>query len=205
MTRGDPLHLRVFLSSPGDVAEERRIAREVIDAVARQPLLKGRVSFEVVAYDDPDAPAPMSAAETPQASVNRYSGLPADCDLTIVLLWSRLGTPLPADVTREDGTPYASGTVWELEDARKANKEVWIYRRTDEPVIRLKDPEYEKKRTAYEAVEAFFQKFTNVDGSLASGFNAYANPTGFGQLIEKHLEFFVGARLEAAREAGKAA
>ncbi len=205
MTRGDPLHLRVFLSSPGDVAEERRIAREVIDAVARQPLLKGRVSFEVITYDDPDSPAPMSATETPQSSVNRYSGRPSDCDLTIALLWSRLGTPLPADVTREDGTRYESGTVWELEDAQQASKAIWIYRRTEEPVIRLKDPEYEKKRNAYEAVEAFFQRFVNPDGSLASGFNAYANPTAFGQLVEKHLEFFVGARLEAAREAGQAA
>ena len=71
-TLGMPLHLRVFLSSPGDVANERRIAREVIAALAGQPLLKGQVTFEVITYDDPDAPAPMSATETPQASVNRY-------------------------------------------------------------------------------------------------------------------------------------
>ena len=56
MALGAPLHLRVFLSSPGDVGEERRIARELIDEVARQPLLKGQVTFEVIAYDDPDAP-----------------------------------------------------------------------------------------------------------------------------------------------------
>lgn len=64
----------------------------------------------------------MSVAETPQASVNRYSGRPADCDLTIVILWSKLGTRLPENVKRGDGTRYESGTVWELEDARQAGK-----------------------------------------------------------------------------------
>jgi hypothetical protein len=195
-TLGMPHHLRVFLSSPGDVADERRIAREVIDAVARQTLLKGRVTFEVIAYDDPDAPAPMSAKETPQTSVNRYSGRPADCDLTIVILWSKLGTPLPADVKRGDGTRYESGTIWELEDARQAGKEIWIYRRADEPVIGLNDPEYRKKRAAYKAVEKFFKQFTNPDGSLASGFNAYARKA-FGGTLQKHLEAFVRARLES--------
>ena len=204
MTLSAPLHLRIFLSSPGDVAEERRIARKVIEAVARQPLLKGRVSFEVIAYDDPDASAPMSATETPQTSVNRYSGRPADCDLTIVILWSKLGTPLPADVKREDGTRYESGTVWELEDARQAGKEIWIYRRTEEPVIGLKDPAYAKKRAAYEAVEAFFQGCTNPDGSLESGFNAYSDASAFAGTIEKHLGSFVRARLDAARDDGGA-
>jgi hypothetical protein len=44
-----PIHLRVFLSSPGDVTEERRIGREVIDRLPRQPAFKGLVTFEVIA------------------------------------------------------------------------------------------------------------------------------------------------------------
>ena len=205
MALGAPLHLRVFLSSPGDVGEERRIARELIDEVARQPLLKGQVTFEVIAYDDPDAPAPMSATETPQASVNRYSGRPADCDLTIVILWSKLGTRLPDNVKRGDGTRYESGTVWELEDARQAGKEIWVYRRTEKPRIDVDDPDFETKRGAFNAVKTFFAGFTNPDGSLAGGFNAYADPMGFRELIEKHLEFLVRTRIEAAQEAGRAA
>ena len=113
-----------------------------------------------------------------------------------MILWSKLGTPLPADVKREDDTRYESGTVWEMEDARQAGKEIWIYRRADEPTIRLKDPEYTKKRAAYEAVEEFFQRFTNSDGSLASGFNTYSDDA-FGGNLKKHLEAFVRARLES--------
>jgi hypothetical protein len=36
-----PRHLRVFLSSPGDVASERKLAREVLEQLPRDALLKG--------------------------------------------------------------------------------------------------------------------------------------------------------------------
>jgi WD40 repeat protein len=195
-----PVHLRIFVSSPGDVPEERRLAREMIEAVARQPLLKGQVTFDVISYDDADAPAPMSATQTPQVSVNRYSGRPAECDLTIVVLWSRLGTPLPEEIRRDDGTRYESGTVWELEDARTAQREIWIYRRTQEPVIGSGDPEHEQKRTALAAVDEFLRGFTNLDGSIASGFNRYTSPADFAPLLKKHLYLFVRNRLELARQ-----
>jgi hypothetical protein len=110
-----PLTLRVFLSSPGDVAEERRLAREVMETLEAGHLLRDKVRFDIVAWDDVHAAAPMNGRDTPQASVNRYSGRPADCDLTLVILWSRVGTPLPPDVSRSDGTRYASGTVGEYE------------------------------------------------------------------------------------------
>jgi hypothetical protein len=64
-----PLTLRIFLSSPGYVAEERRLAREAMEALERGHLLKGKVRFEIVAWDDAHAAAPMDARETPQASV----------------------------------------------------------------------------------------------------------------------------------------
>jgi hypothetical protein len=51
----DLIHLSVFLSSPGDVREERSMAREVLGELPRQPLLRGKVSIETVAWDDPDA------------------------------------------------------------------------------------------------------------------------------------------------------
>ena len=66
----------------------------------------------------------------PQEAVNRVDR-PADCDITIVILWSRLGSPLRTDVFRKpDGEPYGSGTEWEYEDGRTASRDVLIYRRT---------------------------------------------------------------------------
>ena len=44
-----PLHLRVFLSSPGDVADERALARRVLkDELPYDPFLRGQVTFDAV-------------------------------------------------------------------------------------------------------------------------------------------------------------
>lgn len=191
-----PLHLRVFLSSPGDVANERRAAREILRAVQKQPLLRGKVSIDTISYDDPDAPSPMDAGETPQDSVSRFIGRPSECDLTVVIVWSRLGTPIPQEVSRSDGSQYESGTVWELEDALQAKRDVWVYRRTEVPRIELNDPQFEQKRADYAAVDEFFRKFTNPDRSLKSGCNTYANAADFPKLFQMHIESFVRKRLE---------
>lgn len=50
--------IRVFLSSPGDVADERELARQVIADLPYDPLLRSAVSFEIVAWDAPGAPGP---------------------------------------------------------------------------------------------------------------------------------------------------
>ncbi len=66
-----PHHVRIFVSSPSDVAEERELARELIESTLRKdPVLGRRLWIECVAWDDPDAPTPMLATEVPQASVN---------------------------------------------------------------------------------------------------------------------------------------
>src|SRR5688572_5239685 len=121
MSQAAPRVLRVFVSSPGDVADERAIARHVIESVLPQrPALKGRVYLKVVAWDHPEGGVAMAAGLTPQEVVNRGLAKPSDCDLTIVILWSRMGTPLPIEYRKDDGSPYLSGTEWEYEDALKA-------------------------------------------------------------------------------------
>lgn len=192
-----PLILRVFISSPGDVAEERRLAREVMEKLERGHLLRGKVRFDIVAWDDGHAAVPMDARETPQDSVTRYIGRPSDCDLTLVILWSRIGTRLPPHVSRPDGSPYPSGTVWEYEDALAGNKPVFLYRRSAKPQIDLDDPDIEAKRAQYGAVKSFFSGLTDSDGSLRAGVNDYADPTAFSTLLREHLEAFVDERLSA--------
>ena len=57
-----PQHLRVFLASPGDVADERALVRRLLkEELPYDPFLRGRVTFEVVSWDDPAAPTPMPA------------------------------------------------------------------------------------------------------------------------------------------------
>jgi Domain of unknown function (DUF4062) len=192
--------IRVFLSSPGDVSEERRLLRNVLDRFPHDPLLREPVYFETVAYDDPDAPVPMAANESPQQSVNHYKHLPEECDLTVVLLWSRIGTKLPVDQRKPDGSRYQSGTEWEYENAVQAKKTVWVYYRREPPSIDPKDPSLVEKLNQQQAVKRFIGRFTNPDGSLAGGYNVYDSPDSLPALFEKHLKSFVRKRLDGRPE-----
>jgi len=57
--RSQLLHLRIFLASPGDVADERALALKVLEELQYDPLLRGRITVETVAWDKPGAGTPM--------------------------------------------------------------------------------------------------------------------------------------------------
>jgi hypothetical protein len=103
----------VFLASPGDVGEERAIAREILSQLPYDALVNWRVVFEVVAWDQPRSGPPLLATMTPQAAIAAGLPKPSECDVVVVILWSRMGTPLPDSYRKPDGTPYRSGTEWE--------------------------------------------------------------------------------------------
>jgi Domain of unknown function (DUF4062) len=128
----EPTHLRVFLSSPSDVAAERAIARSILGRLPYDPFLRGRITIEIVAWDGPVGSVPMTVTVTPQEAINRGLARPSECDIVIVILWRRLGTPLPDTYRRPDGTRYQSGTEWEYEDALLAPQQplILVYRRT---------------------------------------------------------------------------
>src|SRR5262245_47308896 len=133
-------HLRVFLASPGDVSGERVVARQVLEQLPYDRGLRDRISVGVVAWDHPGSETPMLATMTPQAAIAKGLPKPSDCDIVIVVLWSRMGTPLPADDPKwlkADGTRYMSGTEWEYLDALAAHQrtgrpEILVYRCTRE-------------------------------------------------------------------------
>jgi hypothetical protein len=156
--------VRIFLSSPGDVGEERALVRHLIDSVLpKLAQFRERVKLELVAWDDPAARIPLLATEMPQASVNAARPRPATCDIVIVILWSRIGTPLPDSVRKPNGDAYLSGTEWEYQDAVNSSKQtppqVLIYRRTEKPKVELSDPELAEKLTQFQRVETFFAQF----------------------------------------------
>ena len=143
----------------------------------------------------------MEAAATPQDSVNRYTGKPSECDLTVVILWSRLGTPLPAHIRKPDGSRYESGTVWEYEDAITTKKPVLLYRCTAKPPADLDDPNLDEKRAQYDNVKGFFNRFRAEDNSLIGGVNSYNNAESFEALFEQHMEAFINERFRTPEKA----
>ena len=109
--------LRVFVSSPGDVKRERLRASLVIDKLAQD---YGRF-FTIEAYLWEHEPM-LSSAHFQDAIEP-----PSAFDIIVLILWSRLGTPLPEKTAlREyrgiDGRTPVTGTEWEFEDALRANR-----------------------------------------------------------------------------------
>ena len=85
----DRPRLRVFVSSPGDVAEERLIAKRILDRLADEfaPVAK----IESIFWEH----EPLLATDTFQTQIIR----PSETDIVVCILWSRLGTRLPQQFT----------------------------------------------------------------------------------------------------------
>jgi hypothetical protein len=199
-------HVRVFLSSPGDVASERQLMRKVVEELIAEPFLRDRVMLTIVSWDDPAAPVPLLADQTPQESINRGRPKPSECDIVVVILWSRLGTPLPDTYRKQDGTLYNSGTEWEFEAAMSAARrpEILVYRRTEEPKIGMRDPNVAAKLRQYSLVEQFFERFRGADGTLRGGFAEYNSPSDFANRCKTDLRERVAATLKRVPPSPKA-
>ena len=202
------MHLRFFLSSPGDVADERIFAQQVIEQeLPKDAFLRGQITCEAMRWDDPAAPVTMPATLTPQEAVNRGLAKPSECDAVIVILWSRLGTPLPESHKRPDGSAYLSGTEWEYEDALNAAPQpfILVYHRKSKPEFGdPTEPGFDAKVEQYRRVRGFFDRFRNPDGSLKGSFSEYDTPQEFRDQLRRHLRDFVHSRLAAGKTGGQA-
>lgn len=192
------MHLRVFLSSPGDIVDERTLAQQTIDNLPKDPFLRDRLTCETVRWDDPAAPVAMPATLTPQAAVDLGLAKPSACDVVVVILWSRLGTPLPDSYRRADGTTYLSGTEWEYEEALAGQPppHILVYRRTAKVAI---DPDADDAAERLEQrrrVNRFFDRFNNPDGSLRGGYATYDSPQEFHDRLGADLRSYIERRLK---------
>jgi formylglycine-generating enzyme required for sulfatase activity len=211
---GFPQPFRIFLASPGDVAHERSIVREVVEQLRMERRFRDRLAVQLIGWDQPGQAVAMLAGENPQAAIDRGLPNPADCDLVLTLFWSRRGTPLPAALRRPDGTPYPSATEWEYRNALEAFRargrpQVWLFRRLEPPDLPLDAPDLLERRADWEAVQAFFDGDTqSADGSIAAGLNSYHRVQEFRGLCERllrdHLESVVATLERAAESAGEA-
>lgn len=95
---------RIFLASPGDVTEERRIARDVVDHLRSERTFRDELNLQVVAWDQPGYDIALPMGMTPQQAIAEGAPQPCECDLLLINLWSRMGTPLPADYVKPDGS-----------------------------------------------------------------------------------------------------
>ena len=177
--------LRFFISSPGDVVEERAIASRVIERLQSEYI--GRVVLEPVLWEH----EPLVATSTFQAQIVK----PSDTDVVISILWSRLGTKLPEQFRRADGSRYESGTEYEFEEAiegfrRNGKPDLLVYRKTATPSVRLDDEKdlmerLGQKKKLDEFVGRWFHD--QAEGTLVAAFHPFESPSDFEILVENHL------------------
>jgi len=185
--------LRIFISSPGDVFEERAIAQRVIDRIQSEYV--GRIVLEPVLWEH----EPLVATANFQEQIIK----PSDTDVVIAILWSRLGTRLPKGFTREDGSRYDSGTEFEFEEAiagfRKNGKpDLLVYRKTAPPSVRLDDEkELLARLSQKKKLDNFVEKWFHdkAEGTLIAAFHAFESPSDFENLLEIHLHKLVERQL----------
>ncbi|MEY9397660.1 energy-coupling factor transporter ATP-binding protein EcfA2 [Bradyrhizobium japonicum] len=181
--------IRIFLSSPGDVVHERQLAREVVKELVAEPFLRDSVTLTIVSWDDPDAPVPLLANLTPQEAIDQGRPTSAACDIVVVVLWSRIGTPLSDKFRKPDGSPYLSGTEWEYEQALNSPQrpDILIYRRTEKALLDADDPQLTARLDQKNRLKSFFGRLRNSDGSLRAGVTDYESPTTFYERLKKDL------------------
>ncbi|HET8772251.1 MAG TPA: hypothetical protein VFP80_00605, partial [Thermoanaerobaculia bacterium] len=175
--------------------DEREIALAVLADLPYEPLLRGRITVEHVAWDKRGAGAPILAGVTPQDSIAAGLALPSECDIVVVIFWSRMGTPLPESYVKADGGRYESGTEWEFEDAVGAFRDhgspyVLLYRRTQPVLLDADGQDFDDRRLQYEKVKQFF------GGSAIGGYTPYAVAGDFRERLEHDLKSLIARILE---------
>jgi tetratricopeptide (TPR) repeat protein len=185
--------LRFFVSSPGDVGEERSIAGRVIERLQSEYV--GRVVLEPVLWEH----EPLVATSTFQHQIVK----PSATDVVVAILWSRLGTKLPEEFRREDGSRYESGTEFEFEEAmagfrRSGKPHLLVYRKTAPPSVRLDDEKDLLERLAQKKkLDVFVDKWFHdkAEGTLIAAFHPFASPSDFEILVENHLRRLIEREL----------
>ncbi|MGD1977665.1 MAG: hypothetical protein PVG57_08890, partial [Gammaproteobacteria bacterium] len=174
-----------FISSPGDVYEERTLAQRVMDRL--QSEFAGRAVLEPVFWEH----EPLLATDTFQTQISQ----PSDADVMVAILWSRLGTRLPKQFTREDGSRYESGTEFEFEDAvrgfeKNGRPQLLVYRKTAKASVQLDDENalmerIEQKKKLDNFINRWFHD--HEEGTLKAAFHPFESPSEFELVLERHL------------------
>jgi hypothetical protein len=103
----------VMIASPGDVAEERQLIREIIHDWNDVNAEVSNVMLAGIGWETHSSP---ELGARPQELINKR--ILKNCDLLIGVFWTRLGTPTGKS---------SSGTVEEIEEHVAAGKPAMIY------------------------------------------------------------------------------
>ena len=180
--------IRIFISSPGDVQQERNIARNVVQEL--NSLYAKYAKLEVLMWED----FPLTTESTFQEGID-YFLKNEPIDFAVFILWSRLGTPLCTKFAKPDGSPYKSGTEYEYDlmcdlQRRNGSPRILTYVKTKEilPSVSTQEELYEffKQKDGVKAFlkEHFYDESTNSNYAYLQ----FEEQTSFENKLKNHLQ-----------------
>jgi len=202
-------NVRVFIASPSDVEKEREIIRGLVGDIKIDVEAEYRAKFRIeieVSVEVIEGDVPLNATSTPQDTIRTEKPLPSECDIVIVIFWSRFGTPMSDEFSQRkpDGSMYLSGTEYEFYDARAGyvrNRTrnifkpiIYVYRRTQEIYLSPAAHDYAESVEQLKRLEDFFSeaRFINPDGSISSWYERYRTLSDFRNQCERGLRQAIG-------------
>jgi hypothetical protein len=194
-----PRRLRVFISSPGDVPDERLRADLIVEKLSQD---YGRF-FAIESYRW-EHEAMLGSAHFQDAIEP-----PSAFDIVVLILWSRLGTPLPERTSRReyrgiDGRAPVTGTEWEYEEALRVAREknapdLLAFRNINPAPIDTRDPEARAKSNAQlDALDQFWRLHFADRGVFLAAYDEYRTLGEFAQRLEESLRKLIDRRVKDA-------
>jgi tetratricopeptide (TPR) repeat protein len=189
----DQREYRVFISSPSDVWAERERLFRVITRLAGEV---GSIKLTPFRWEE----SYYSAAKTFQDQIPP----PSQSDLVICIFWKRLGSELPPEYRRPDGS-LPTGSEYEFEEAIKAARErgtpdVLVYRKTASVLFQAEQLALET--TQFTALQEFWKRwFQTETGHFTAGYHSFSSTDDFETQVEAHVRQWL-ERLHAFGEAG---
>jgi hypothetical protein len=132
----------------------------------------------------------MHADKPAQRSVDLGLGKPSECDIVVVILGAKLGSPMQQpEYAKPEGQGFYTGTEWEFEEAMRAAQQyrrpmVLIYRRTEGRLDFTDARKAAQIAQALAQVDDFLQACRARYGSIP---NPFATPNEFRDRLTRHL------------------
>ncbi len=180
--------IRIFISSPSDVQQERNIARNVLSEL--NDIYSRYLNIKILMWED----FPLTADATYQEGINYFLNHEV-IDIAVFILWSRLGTQLSSKFKKPDGSPYKSGTEYEFDLMMQLFKEkqwpriLTYVKKTKKASHAANDDELEEMLLQRKYVKKFIDEhFHDNDSNSNYAYMEFVDATSFEQKFRTHIK-----------------
>ena len=183
----------IFVSSPSDVAAERVIADRVFRRLARE--FDDVVTLKLLLWEF----EPLFA----HGGFQRQIRAPSECDLMVTMLWTRLGTRLPAEFAPGPGLPPPTGTEYEIREAlaghaRSGRPDVLIYVKKESPAASLDAKDLDERRRQFVELQNFCKElFYDESGASVVAHHSFRDSAEFERKLLEHARKWLHDQLDA--------